>query len=748
MRPLATLCAAFAVGCALAEYLLAPELLGYAAAAALAVGLLGFFLRGKRRRRVLLCGLGAAAALCYSSVWTQTVATPDRAHIGETETVTMELCAYAVETDYGAKATVRAEGFRGKLIYYGDAALLTLEPGARVTDTVEWNDASDPRGEGTTVRGFTSKGVFLLGYSRGEATYDGGARGALRYAPQRIAHRLGETLESHCGEREAGFLRALLLGDKDYLDEEASADLTEVGIYHITAVSGLHCAFLVTLLDQLLRATHRRTRCLVTLPLLFLYALVTGASPSIVRACVMLAMLQIAPLFRRESDPPTALALALALILVHDPMAIASVSLQLSFSAVAGLVLITPRLTARIRKREHRRVTRVILTSFAVTLGALAFSTPLSAWYFGYFPLVTFLANLLCLWLVSLTFAAGLLGALAATLVPTLAQLALLPATLGTQGVLYLAGKLAALPLHAIYFNTPQSVLWLLYVYALAGVCLIARRGRFRYHIALTLAIASYLLVSWANTLPTSGGALHLTALDVGQGECVALLSQGHAALVDCGSKNSFMDAGDIAADYLMSAGVRRLDAVVLTHCHTDHANGLAVLLARLETDALYLPALADEEGVAETVALAERYGVPVYYIAEETTLPLGDAVLTLYPPLGESGENERGLTALCTAGSFDALITGDMDAKTERRLIEAYALPDIEVLLVGHHGSRYSTSEELLADTAPEVGIVSVGSNSYGHPTDEALLRLTDADVSVYRTDMQGNITVRVGEG
>ena len=144
-------------------------------------------------------------------------------------------------------------------------------------------------------------------------------------------------------------------------------------------------------------------------------------------------------------------------------------------------------------------------------------------------------------------------------------------------------------------------------------------------------------------------------------------------------------------------------------------------------------------------LALSERYGVEVRYVTEETQTAVGEASLTLYPPVGERGANELGLTIVCSLGTFDTLITGDMDSKTERALLDAYPLPDIEVLLVGHHGSRYSTSEELLETVTPEVGVVSVGSNSYGHPTRDALLRLTDAGVTVYRTDLQGNIYITV---
>ena len=142
---------------------------------------------------------------------------------------------------------------------------------------------------------------------------------------------------------------------------------------------------------------------------------------------------------------------------------------------------------------------------------------------------------------------------------------------------------------------------------------------------------------------------------------------------------------------------------------------------------------------------LAERYGVNIHYVTEVIEVTNGASTMSIYPPLGEKGANELGLTILCSLGDFDTLITGDMDAKTETKLVETYDLPDIEVLLVGHHGSKYSTGTTLLESVTPEAGVISVGDNSYGHPTEEALLRLMDAGMTVYRTDMQGNILITV---
>ena len=132
-------------------------------------------------------------------------------------------------------------------------------------------------------------------------------------------------------------------------------------------------------------------------------------------------------------------------------------------------------------------------------------------------------------------------------------------------------------------------------------------------------------------------------------------------------------------------------------------------------------------------------------YVGEQTRQTLGRSTLTLYPPLGSGTSNEEGLFALCTAGEFDVLITGDADAFVERMLVKYCDLPDIELLLAGHHGSAGSTSEQLLDALRPELAIISVGYNTYGHPSDETLRRLEGRGISVYRTDTMGTVTIEV---
>lgn len=750
MRVLAIFCAAFAFGTALAQYLLPTQwaliLCVIFASAALIMGLCGCAVkRGAWAKRAFLCALGLALALGYNTLYAHFIKAPNDALLGTQDTVEVELLGYAEETSRGAKVPVKIlhRGLPGKAIYYGDSSLLDLAPGAHVTAEALFNSATDPTGKGLHLRNFTAKGVYILLYQRGEPSYDEANAGAMRYLPQRIARKLGETIEQSYGEREGAFLRALLLGDKKYLDEEDASNLAEVGLSHVMAVSGLHCCFLASLIGALMGGRQRKLRCAVTIPLVFLYAFVTGLTPSILRACIMISMGMIAPLLGRDNDPPTSISFALLLILLKNPFAIASISLQLSFSAVAGIIFLTPKLTALARGKH--KLLRAAMLSFSTTLGAMVFSTPLAGYYFGTLSVVSLLSNLLCLWLVSIVFALGLVSVIVAAAVPQLgAACAFVPA-LGIRVVLAIAGLLEALPFHAVYFNTAFSIAWLVYVYAIFIACALAKRGKYRYFAAVGLSVASLFAAAKVNALHYERGGLNVVALDVGQGESVLLISEGHAALVDCGSKNSYIDAGAIAADYLRSAGAT-LDSVVLTHYHEDHANGLAALFARMSASTIYLADIDAGEGDRAGVeALAERYGVEIHYVTEVTEIMNGASTMSIYPPVGDKGANELGLTILCSLGDFDTLITGDMDGKTETKLVETYDLPDIEVLLVGHHGSKYSTSTTLLESVTPEVGVISVGDNSYGHPTEEALLRLTDAGMSVYRTDMQGNILITV---
>ena len=189
--------------------------------------------------------------------------------------------------------------------------------------------------------------------------------------------------------------------------------------------------------------------------------------------------------------------------------------------------------------------------------------------------------------------------------------------------------------------------------------------------------------------------------------------------------------------------GCHQLDTLILTHYDTDHVNGVEELLALLPVKTLLVPDTADDSGVRERVLLAAAaHGTAVEIVTDTYTIPMGESTLQVYSTEGGETDNDSGQVLLCSRDPHDLLITGDLDAAGERRLLEVRQLPDIDILAVGHHGSASSTCEDLLDALEPETALISVGSgNSYGHPADETLRRLRKIGADIYRTDLQGTI-------
>ena len=752
MRVLATVGFSFAAGLFLT--LLPWDGWQLYAAGALALASLLWALLGRgtpHLRRVLLVLLPLMVSLLYFSAYRALVRQPVQALCGGEHDFSAAVCDWPEATERGAKVTIRLHGLLGaKAVYYGDDDLLSLRPGDALSGTAWWNDVA-AIGDGD-LRQFSSRGVYALLYDRDTLTVQPAPDMPLGYAPQYAAKALRDKLAQLWDDPSVlGFLTAELTGDKSLLPESDYVAMQETGLAHIFAVSGLHCAFLVTLLSLLIPPTHRRTLCAVASAVLVFYMLLTGLSPSVARACVMQLFLLSAPLFRRGSDPLTSLAAALTVILLVNPYAVGSVSLQLSFAATLGMVLLSGRLYKSFTGwyRGRNRAVRVALffpaANLAATLGALVFTAPLTAYYFNILSLVAPLAGLLAVPAAGYAFMSAFVSALLGLVWTPLGHLAGYVPLLLVKYILWVAHLLLAVPYHAVYFTNVYLRVWLLYVYAAFLGCAVTPDGKRKYALASALTVLTLAACLWLNSRWQQYGAFRAAVLDVGQGESVALCSGSEAALVDCGSSNSYVDAGSVAADALQSAGIRRLSAVIVTHYHADHTNGLTEVLTRLPVDTLYLPDIEDEYGVRDRlVSLAAHQGADVVFVTEPTRIALGEAVLTVYPPLLTTGDlNEQGLTALATAGDFDLLITGDMAGQTEQLLAQTYPLPDVEVLVVSHHGSRYSSDESFLRAITPDNAVISVGDNRYGHPAEETLRRLQAVGATVWRTDQQGSIRI-----
>lgn len=757
MRVLATIGFSFSAGVFLAALLPWNGWQLYAAGGVLLLALAWLFAARKQKyfRRGLLILLPLAVSLAYFAGYDHLVRQPIEDRCGAASDFAATVCDWPQATERGARVTVELEGYhRARAVLYGEAELLAARPGDTVTGTAQWQSAV--HFDSDDVTHFNARGVYALLYGREDVRLSAGDGDALRWLPQRAGKAFREKVAAIWDDpRVSGFLTAELTGDKSAMDDGDYLAMQETGLAHLFAVSGLHCAFLVTLL-ALLISRRQRLLCAVTIPLLLFYMVMVGMSPSVVRACIMQIFLLIAPLFRRGSDPLTSLAAALLVILLCNPFAAASVSLQLSFSATLGMVLLSPRLYKLLagwykgKCRPLRAALCFVAANLSATLSAVVFTAPLTAWYFRIFVLVAPLSSLLAVPAAGWSFMAAFVTVLLGFVWLPLASLLGWISWVLVRYILWIANGMMSWRYHAVYFTNPYLIYWLLFLYAAFIGCAATPDGKRKYLLASALSVLTLTAAIWVNRQDYQYGVLTALTLDVGQGESVILTSGGETALVDCGSSNSYKDPGGLAADTLHSMGVRELSAVVVTHYHADHTNGLYEVLRRIPVQTIYLPDIEDEYGVRERlVSLAEEKGAQVTYVTKETADTLGDTVLTIYPPVQSGGDlNELGLTALASAGDFDLLITGDMSGSTEKKLVETYALPDIEVLVVSHHGSRYSSNIRFLKSVTPEAAVISVGDNNYGHPSEETLQRLLAVGADIWRTDQQGTIRITVNGG
>lgn len=652
---------------------------------------------------------------------------------------------YSYETDYGSVAdgVLEREGKPYQIrLYIQDST--ALSPGDAVTGTFRFRLTTEEGREQATYH--PGKGIFLLGYQRGEMAVVRLAESQARFFASRLAQHIRDILRKCFPEDVVPFVKALLLGDAYDLDYETDTAFKVTGVRHVVAVSGLHVSILFGMLS-LVTFRKRFLTALVGFPVLFLFAAMAGFTPSVTRACIMAALMLLALLCKQEYDGPTALAFAALVMLCANPLVITAVGFQLSVGSVAGIYLFCPGIAAWVKEKlgqEKGRNWRSRLkgwfaSSVGVTLSAMTITTPLCAYYFGTVSLIGPVTNLLVLCVISDIFYGIILVCLLSLVTIPGAVILAKVVALPVRYVLAVTKLLSKVPMAAVYTGSLYIVFWLVFVYVLLSAFLMQKNrkpGVLACCACLGLCFA--LLASWLEPLRDE---CRMTVLDVGQGQSILLQSEGKTYLVDCGGDNDEKTA-DLVAQTLLSQGISRLDGMILTHLDRDHAGGALPLLTRIQTDILFLPYTAEPETAA---LLAQRSGGETVFVQKDLLLTCGDTQMHIFGPIYAGGGNENSLCVLFDTEKCDILITGDRTGFGERMLLRKGIVGDVDVLVAGHHGSGNSTCGQLLDAIRPELVCISVGAdNFYGHPAKSTLERLLQYGCRIYRTDQNGTILIR----
>lgn len=754
MRTLAILTFSFSAGALLVVLGLPAPVLALAAVLAAGAALLTLLLGPRSRTVVLLALLAAAVGFSYGRAWEKENLSLPESLVGESRPCTVELAEYPHRTKYGwsaeARTSVQGRSFRVMTYFYGIDGADKLAPGSFLSGTGTFSKADD---EGESFGYYRSIGIPIFVSLKDTSLLPENHSDALRYYPVRLSRQLKERTGEIFPGDVSGFLTALLTGDKSGLSYGEKTDLKIAGTYHTLAISGMHVSILMSVVYAL-SLRNRKLYPVFGVPVLVFYCLMTGMSSSVVRAAVMQFFLMMAPVFNRESDTPTAMGTSIFCQVLFNPWCLVNVGLLMSYGAVAGILLFASPLRDYLLKGRANfrgksfaaQVRRFFAASAGTTLSAFAFTLPITLFCFGTVPLFSLLANLLTIWAVSACFILGFPAVLLSFVSRKLAAVLVFPVSWILRYIRLVVSAVASIPFAAIYPDQVILPLWcacsILFI-----LLILWRRER------LTGSLLLSLLSGWMILVAASGLYLcgrysadrfTFTALDVGQGQCLLLESDGCTAVVDCGG--SYGDeAGELLAEEILSRGYRGPDILVITHYDIDHTGGAEQLFHRLSVGALFLPDIPDDSGNRERLeSLARSCDVPVFYPESRMVLSFGNGNLSILPPPKLDGGNESCLSLLAGFDGYDILVTGDLPSAQEKLLLEQYPMEKVELLVAGHHGARSSSSELLLHRLEPQLVVISVGENRYGHPSEETLQRIASVNALVFRTDLNGTITVR----
>jgi competence protein ComEC len=553
----------------------------------------------------------------------------------------------------------------------------------------------------------------------------------------------------------AAIVTAVLVGDRTGLPEEIRLRLQAAGTYHVIAISGGNIAILAALILAMLLVcgVTGRPAALVTLLLLIAYAQVVTAGASVWRATLMAVLYLGARLLDHRSPPWHALATSAAVVVCARPLDVRDAGFILTFGATAALLEGARRVAPTTRRH---RVGGWLIASLAASLAAEVALLPVSAWTFSRVTSAGLLLNLAAVPLMALVQVGGIVASCLDG-VETIAAPAGWIAHAAASGLVGSARLVDAAPWLAARVPAPSLVLMAAY-YAGLAVALLGHGTRRACGLAMllasTTAIVSGQPAGWLRAAQDPGG-LRVTSFDVGQGDATLVqFPDRSSVLVDTGGMpfgNSSVDVGRrVLSPALWARGVRALDTVLLTHGDPDHIGGARSIIDDFAPAQVWegVP-VGRHVPLQEVLHRAREQGAQVERRQAGEEMWIGGVrVRMLHPPPPDwerqRVRNDDSVVMELLYGDVAVLLLGDVGAGIERSILSRLTPARRRILKVGHHGSRTSTSRELLEHWRPQIAIVSAGrGNTFGHPAPEVLRRLESIGATIYRTDLDGQVTV-----
>ena len=613
----------------------------------------------------------------------------------------------------------------------------------------------------------------------------------------KISNSVKEKIYDLLDKREANLLIGLLLGDDDNIDDDIEESFKISSLSHILAVSGMQVTYIITamyfIFNNLLG--KRKTKIVIIIILIF-YTILTGFSPSIVRASIMGILIMGAGLFYRKNDIWSSIAISLLLMLIYNPFLITNVGLQLSYLGTIGIILLNKtflRIFNKIRFEKYilnRKIINIvskIIEILTVTISASVAVFPIMLYNFNLFGTYFLITNLLASIIIGPITIFGTVIVIISFVFLKIGKLLSVILEISLNTLVFIS-NFSKLPFSKIYITTPKIsmiifyyvlIIFFNYIYKIYNNRnLSLTQIRFRNLIALykykikeiynnkksrKKFISILILIVFCFNIYNFfiiKRELKIYFVDVGQGDSTFIVTpKNETILIDGGgSLGTDFDVGESTLlPYILDRGYKKIDLMFVSHFDQDHIGGLFKILEELKVEKVCISKQEeDSENYQKFLNIVKEKNIQVLVVKIGDKIVLDNNLYfnVLWPKDKQVEENKLNNNAIVMKlnyNNFSMLFTGDIEKKAEEEILETYKNSKIlesDILKVAHHGSKTSTTDEFLSRVKPKIALIGVGKdNMFNHPSNTTIEKLEKMDIKIYRTDLNAEISICVND-
>lgn len=589
----------------------------------------------------------------------------------------------------------------------------------------------------------------------------------------KVKNKIIKNINNKFPEETRGVFLGILLGDKSSIEEDVRQNFADSSLSHILAVSGTHISYVVICISVLFKKLklNKNIRKVLTSLVLFMYLYLVDFSVSATRAVIMSTIVIMQMLFYRKQDTITTIAFSSIIILINNPYSILNIGFLLSYGGTIGIILFVNRISIESKEDFFQRFKSYLKDICIVTISAQTIIMPIIIYYFNTISFTFIISNIIASLIIGPIIMIGLV-----IIAISFFKIPIISLIIRFYNILIVilvrtADIISKIPMSKIYLKTPTTLEIIFYysvVFLIALLIYIKKSNRKfikktiqidiynlknffinnRNKVLIFISIVSLISIT-SIKIPKE---LKINFIDVGQGDsCLITTPQNKKVIVDSGGSESYDVGKNVLLPYLLDKRITKIDYIMISHFDTDHCKGFEYVLENIKVKNVIISKQSEtSENFKQIMKIIRKKRINLIIVQKGTKIKIDNfTTVDILSPQSENiadNMNDNSIVAKFEAYNFSILFTGDASEKIEKELIKEKINLKSDILKVSHHGSKTGTSEEFLKSVKPKIALIGVGENNkFGHPSKDVIKRLTENKVKIYRTDTDGEISIKI---